>query len=455
MSKRRITPLRALLMAAGLTAGLVIAATWGLAWQRRPEPPAHTDLALDDPALIRQGEYIARTADCIACHTAPGGKPYAGGLAMQTPAGAIYSTNITPDPDTGIGAYDYEAFRNAVKHGIRRDGAALYPAMPYPSYAIMPEADLRALYAYFMKAVAPQRQANAKSTIPWPLNMRWPLIWWQALFAPTRTFQPAPELDANLNRGKYLVEGPGHCGACHTPRGIGFQETALNLQDGDTFLSGALIDGWRAKSLRGEAQGLHSWSQAEIIEFLASGRTNRVAAFGAMADVVSHSTRHMTAEDLGSMAAYLKQLPPAPGKLAAFAPKRDTLTESLLDGTERVRGALLYREHCMSCHRPDGQGVPRIFPALDGNSAIFAHNPQSTIQVTLEGGRMPLDPRADKMAFAMPGFSHLSDQDISEVLSFVRSGWTNQAPAVTPEQVREIRAFLATKAPHIQTGEHQ
>ncbi len=258
-------------------------------------------------------------------------------------------------------------------------------------------------------------------------------------------------MDDLLNRGKYLVEGPGHCGACHTPRGVGFQETALSLEDGDTFLSGALIDGWRAKSLRGEAQGLDSWTREEIVEFLASGRTDRVAAFGAMADVVSHSTRYMTPGDLDAIAAYLKRLPPAPGKLAAFPAKQDTLTDTLLDGTARTRGALLYREHCMACHRPDGQGVPRVFPALDGNSAIFAQNPQSSIQITLEGGRMPLNPDTDTMAFAMPGFSHLPDQDLSEIPSFIRGGWTNQAPAVTPDDVRQIRTFLNTKTPNIQT----
>lgn len=453
MSNRRMTNTRKLLLGAGSAAILAAAATWGLARQLQPEPPANPDTAPDDPALIRHGEYIARTADCIACHTAPGGQPFAGGLAMQTPVGAIYSTNITPDAGTGIGAYDYPAFRNAVKFGIRHDGATLYPAMPYPSYAIMPDADLYALYAYFMRAVEPQQQSNAPSTIPWPLNMRWPLVWWRALFAPERPFQPDPGMDDLLNRGKYLVEGPGHCGACHTPRGVGFQETALSLEDGDTFLSGALIDGWRAKSLRGEAQGLDSWTREEIVEFLASGRTDRVAAFGAMADVVSHSTRYMTPGDLDAIAAYLKRLPPAPGKLAAFPAKQDTLTDALLDGTARTRGALLYREHCMACHRPDGQGVPRVFPALDGNSAIFAQNPQSSIQITLEGGRMPLNPDTDTMAFAMPGFSHLPDQDLSEILSFIRSGWTNQAPAVTSDDVRQIRTFLNTKTPNIQTGD--
>lgn len=453
MTHRRTKYTRKLLMGAGSVAILAAVATWGLAWQTQPEPPTNPGTPLDDPALIRQGEYIARTADCIACHTVPGGQPFAGGLAMQTPVGAIYSTNITPDAQTGIGAYDFTAFRNAVKFGIRHDGATLYPAMPYPSYTIMPDADLYALYAYFMQAVEPQRQQNAPSTIPWPLNMRWPLVWWRALFAPERPFQPDPGMDDLLNRGKYLVEGPGHCGACHTPRGIGFQETALSLEDGDAFLSGALIDGWRAKSLRGEAQGLASWSREDIVDFLASGRTDRVAAFGAMADVVGHSTQHMTPGDQEAIAAYLKQLPPTPGKPTAFPEKRDSLTDGLLDGTVRTRGALLYREHCMVCHRPDGQGVPRIFPALDGNSAIFAQNPQSVIQVTLEGGRMPLNPDTDTMAFAMPGFNHLSDQDISEILSFIRSGWTNQAPAVTPSQVHEIRTFLDNKTPHIQTGD--
>ncbi|KOF55330.1 alcohol dehydrogenase [Achromobacter sp. DMS1] len=415
----------------------------------RKTDAAGVDLA--DRSLAEAGAYIARTGDCVACHSAPGGKPFAGGLAMQTPVGTIYSSNITPDKTAGIGSYAYADFKNAVQYGIRKDGTPLYPAMPYPSYAIMPDEDVRALYAYFMTRVQPEAQPSAGSTIPWPLNMRWPMAWWQALFAPKRGFAAPSGADEQVARGAYLVEGPGHCGACHTPRGLAYQEKALSLADGDAFLSGAVIDGWRAKSLRGEAQGLQSWSEGEIGMFLKTGRTDKVAAFGAMADVVEHSTRHFTDGDIAAVAAYLKQLPPAQGKLPAFPPKQDATTAMLREGRYDSRGAVIYMEQCVACHRADGQGMPRIFPALAGNSAVYAQNAQSIIQITLEGGRMPSSGQ-DAMAFAMPGFRRLSDRDIADVINFIRTAWTNQAPAVAESDVAHIRAFLAGKQPNIVAG---
>lgn len=411
-------------------------------------PDTVTNVDLNNEELIKQGAYIARTADCVACHTSPNGAEYAGGLAMETPVGAIYSTNITPDKETGIGNYSLAQFIGAVKHGVRGDGQALYPAMPYPSYAIMPDEDLTALYAYFMADVKPVKQQNADSTIPPVLNWRWPMAWWQLVFAPERDFVPDPNADEEINRGAYLVEGPGHCSACHTPRGIAYQELALKLSDGDEFLSGAVIDGWRAKSLRGEARGLASWSQEELEQFLSTGRTDKVAAFGAMADVIQHSTQYFTPEDISSMAKYLKNLPPVKGRETGMPAKTDTTTGDLLNGNYTSRGALLYTEHCTSCHRADGKGVERIFPALDGNSAIFANNAQSVIQITLEGGKMPGTP-ADRMAFTMPAFNHLSDRDLAEVINFIRNSWTNQAPEVRAVDIAKIRHFVSGKAPHI------
>ena len=247
-------------------AGGAIGGAQVLTAHRKTETTASVDP--QDRRLAEVGAYIARTADCVACHSVPGDKPFAGGLAMQTPVGTIYSSNITPDKTAGIGAYSYADFKNAVQYGIRKDGTPLYPAMPYPSYAIMPDADVQALYAYFMADVKPDSKPSADSTIPWPLNMRWPMAWWQALFAAKRQFAAPTGADEMLTRGAYLVEGPGHCGACHTPRGLAYQEKALSMADGDAFLSGAVIDGWRAKSLRGEAQGLQSWTAADIALFL-------------------------------------------------------------------------------------------------------------------------------------------------------------------------------------------
>ena len=398
---------------------------------------------INDPATIKHGEYVARTADCIACHTTLDGEDFAGGLPMLTPLGAIYSTNITPDKETGIGNYSLVDFTNAVKHGVAPGNKALYPAMPYPSYQIMPDDDMAAMYAYFMSDVKAVNEPNIKSELPPVANWRWPLAYWQALFAPSRDFV-AESTDTTLARGQYLVEGPGHCGSCHTGRGIGFQEIALTNADSKEYLSGAVIDGWRAKSIRGEHRGLATWNIKDLNMFFKTGRTDTTAAFGAMAEVVEHSTQYMTDSDLNAMSSYLKTLSPAPNKEVTLPVKKDVTTEKLLAGNYDSRGALLYTEYCTVCHRADGKGVPRIFPALDGNSAVFSKNADSVLQITLGGGRMPDTPH-DRMAFTMPEFTNLADADVAEVVNYVRNSWTNQAPEITVTDVVKMRAFLAKK----------
>lgn len=376
----------------------------------------------------------------MACHTTLGGEEFAGGLPMLTPLGAIYSTNITPDSETGIGNYSLDEFINAVKYGVRKDKAALYPAM----------------YAYFMFGVAAVKQENKASELPPVLNWRWPLAYWQAIFAPKREFQAEYD-DALLTQGQYLIEGPGHCGSCHTERGIGYQELTLTNIDSEQFLSGAVIDGWRAKSLRGEVQGLGLWSEEELEDFFLTGRTATTAAFGAMAEVVEHSTQYMTTADIKAMAKYLKTLSPAKNQRATFLKDQDTTTEKLLAGEYDSRGALLYVEYCLVCHRADGLGVARIFPALAGNSAVFSEHPESVLQITLSGGRMP-ETRHDRMTFSMPSFSRLADADIAEVVNYIRTNWGNQASEITVSDVVKMRSFLAKKPavgtdlpPHLST----
>lgn len=375
-----------IIMAAAI--GLAIAFVIGLLLPNMRTTTSDIEVNITDPALIKKGEYVARTSDCVACHTTLGGETYAGGLPMLTPLGAIYSTNITPDKQTGIGNYSFDDFKNAVKHGVAPGNRALYPAMPYPSYQIMPDEDMAAMYAYFMTDVKPVNQANLKSELPPVTNWRWPLAYWQALFAPEREFVAETD-DAVLARGQYLIEGPGHCGSCHTERGIGYQEVTLTNAGSDEYLSGAVIDGWRAKSLRGEHRGLGTWKVEELVDFFKTGRTDKVAAFGAMAEVVEHSTQYMTDDDLYAMSAYLKTLSPAPNKEVTLPAKEDVTTQKLLDGDYDSRGAILYAEYCQVCHRADGKGVPRIFPALEDNSAVYARNADSVLQITLSGGRMP------------------------------------------------------------------
>lgn len=408
-------------------------------------------LNMNDPEVLAQGEYAAIAGDCVACHTAPGGQKFSGGLAMETPVGVLYSTNITPDKATGIGSYSYQQFEKAVRQGLRPDNAPLYHAMPYPSYQVVSDEDVQAMYAYFMKVVLPVQKENKETTIPWPLNMRWPMHLWQMVFAPKRDFEPAANASAEVNRGAYLVEGLAHCGACHTPRGIAFQEKSLSADSNNHFLAGAVLEGWYAKSLRSEATGLASWTEEELFDFFTTGRNARTAAFGSMADVIAHSTQHMTAEDRWAMVKYLKQLPPKAGHSVELAKQTDRTGEKLLTADYTETGALEYVEHCAACHRLDGLGAARIFPALDNNSIVFAEDPSSLIQVTLEGGRMP-STKHDRMAFAMPGFQHLSDQEVADVLTFIRQGWSNNASKVEVKDVAKMRDFVKIRPSHYVLG---
>ena len=257
-----------------------------------------------------RGQYLARAGDCGSCHTAPGGKSFAGGLRVPTPLGAIYSTNITPERKTGIGDWSFADFDRALRHGVAKDGHHLYPAMPYPSYAKLSDADMRGLYNFFMKEVTPVDQPNRPSEIVWPLDMRWPLAIWNLLFADDTRFRPNPDRDAAWNRGAYLVEGLGHCGACHTPRGIAWNEQGIDAGD-PRLLTGEMLDFWSAPDLRGDPKaGLGAWSSADIVAFLKTGHNDHGTVFGSMRLVTRNSTLYLTDADLAAIATYLKSLPP-------------------------------------------------------------------------------------------------------------------------------------------------
>ncbi|MBB3257894.1 mono/diheme cytochrome c family protein [Paraburkholderia bannensis] len=399
--------------------------------------------------LIAQGRYLASAADCVACHTAKGGKPFAGGLGIASPVGVIYSSNITPDKATGIGDYSLEDFDRAVRRGIAKDGTTLYPAMPYVSYARLTPADVGALYAYFRHEVAPVSRTNRATGIVWPLSMRWPLRFWRMTFAPA----PVANADAaasgaqRVARGRYLVEGAAHCGACHTPRGLGLQEKALS-DDGRYFLSGGVVDGYVAKNLRGDRQdGLGAWSEDDIVAFLKGGRSTHAAAFGGMSDVVERSTQYMSDADLAAIAAYLKTLKPAHEGGAALVPDASAALK-LRAGTARDNGALTYVDNCAACHRTSGSGYAQTFPALALSSVVNGADPTSLVHLVLQGGQMP-STKAAPTHYGMPGFaSRLTDRDIADVLTFVRSSWGNRAAAVSADQVARIRrAVGAAPAP--------
>jgi mono/diheme cytochrome c family protein len=392
----------------------------------------------DDP-LVTRGAYLAKAGDCVACHSAPKGKPFAGGLPMNTPMGKIYTTNITPDPETGIGKWTEEDFEKALRQGVSKDGHNLYPAMPYPSYTKVRDDDVKALYAYFMKGVAPINQANRAPDIPFPLNMRWPLKFWNMVFLDKGVYRDKDGKDVAWNRGAYLIQGLGHCGSCHTPRGIAFQEKALD-ESGGAWLTGGVLDGWFASNLTGEQNvGLGRWSDADLTQFLKTGANAHATAFGSMTDVINHSTQGMNDQDLAAMSTYLKSLQPAGGTNApayAYDPKATT---ALLAHPANDAGAKVYTAYCMHCHGVDGKAFAPLLAPLAGNPNLLEKDASSLINVTLNGTQ-DLVIQGIPAAYPMPKYAPvLSDQQIADVLTFIRAGWNNGAPAVAAGDVAKLR----------------
>lgn len=390
-----------------------------------------------DAALIARGAYLAKVGDCIACHTAPAGKPYAGGLPMKTPVGTIYSTNISPDPLTGIGAWSAQEFEQALRRGVSRDGHNLYPAMPYPSYAKVSDADVAALYAYFMRGVPAVRQENRASAIGFPLNQRWPLKFWNMVFLDRTPYQPKPGRDAEWNRGAYLAQGLGHCGSCHTPRGVGFQEKALD-EGGSAFLSGAELDGWYASNLGGDQRvGLGRWSEAEVQAFLRSGANPHASAYGSMTDVINNSTQFFSDRDLAAVAHYLKAI----GGAVPAAQQKNAAASGT--GTGEREGAKVYRVYCMQCHGADGRGHAPLLAPLAGNPTVTDAHASSLINVTLNGTR-DIVIGGIPSPYPMPAFGRLlNDQQVADAVSYLRASWNNGAAAVTPQQVAKARKQTA------------
>ena len=356
---------------------------------------------------------------------------------MGTPLGAIYSTNITPDPETGIGNYSLEDFARAVRQGIGKDGHRLYPAMPYPSYVKLTDADVAALYDFFMKQVPPVHQANLQNEIPSWLNFRWPIAIWSFLFTTSGSYVAKSDHDAAWNRGAYLVQGLGHCGACHTPRGLAWQEKALD--DSNTnYLSGALLDAWYAPDLRGDVRtGLGSWSKDDLLDFLKHGHNRGETAFGSMIDVVNNSTPYLSDSDISAISVYLKSLPATSAQEAVAYD--DTTTAALRSGHPLQPGATIYIGTCGNCHGFDAKGFAPYTPALAGNPVVLDNDPSSLINLVLNGSN-PLVVKGTPDPYRMPQFRpQYSDQEIADVVTFIRNSWGNQAPAVSAAQVAKLR----------------
>jgi alcohol dehydrogenase (quinone), cytochrome c subunit len=404
---------------------------------------------LSSSALVEEGRYLAVAGDCAACHTAPDGQPFAGGLSIASPIGNIYSTNITPDHDTGIGAYSLDDFDRAIRHGIVRTGGTLYPAMPYPSYARISDHDVSALYAFFLHGVTPVHAQNRPTDIRWPLSSRWPLAIWRKWFAPDPEQLQADGARYNdlvVRRGSYLVQGLGHCGSCHTPRAVTLQEKALDERGADYLSGGPVIDGWSSVNLRGNtADGLGASSLDEIARLLKSARNTSQAVVGsAMGDVITHSTQFMHDDDLTAIATYLKTLPASAKTTATFNADASTAT-ALRSGIAASRGAELYADSCAACHRSDGNGYANVFPKIAGNATALSSNPATLIRLILGGSKLPSTPSAPS-PLGMPGFAYrLSDVEVAQLATFIRQSWGNHADAVVESDVRKVRAALHVK----------
>jgi mono/diheme cytochrome c family protein len=382
---------------------------------------------------MSRGAYLAKLGDCVTCHTAPGGRKYAGGYPVNSPLGFIYGSNITPDPAYGIGNYTLEDFTRAVREGIAKDGRRLYPAMPYPFFAGMTDADIKALYDYFMHEVEPVAHRPPETALPFPFNQRWGMIVWNWAFLKEERYRPRKEHTESWNRGAYLVRTVGHCGACHTPIGVAFQDKGDNEDDPD-FLTGDTLDHWFAASLRAdEAGGLGRWSQDDIVSFLTTGRGAGGMVFGSMKPVVENYT-HLRAEDARAIAEYLKSLSAA-GEPSSYKPEEAARS----DPFERP-GAGLYASFCASCHGMRGEGGMPKAPKLAGNAAVLSRDPTSVIHIVLEGGGSP----ARKGRGGMPAFGQrFDDRQIAEIVTFIRNRWGNHASPATGRQVHRLRQALA------------
>lgn len=415
-----------LLTALGLLVFTGLAAL-AIAWPRAEHVPASSPQAYAaTPANIERGAYLARAGNCMGCHTVPGGAPYAGGRALETPFGRMYGPNLTPDRETGIGNWSADDFWNALHNGIRRDGQLLYPAFPFPSYTRINRADADALYAFF-RSLTPVRQPNLEHELPFPYNQRLLLAGWRLLYFRPQTYQPDPQQDAQWNRGAYLVQGLGHCTACHSAR------NPLGASSND--FAGALMQpqGWYAPSLTSSREaGLGDWPLDEIVALLGTGIAPRGSASGPMAEVVANSLQYLEHDDLRAMARYLKTLQaesPAPPTPAGTA-----------DRQQLLEGERLYRMHCAACHGEQGQGKAPAYPPLAGNRAVTVTPAVNAIRIVLNGG-FPPGTKGNPRPYGMPPFGHeLDDSQVAAILSYTRNSWGNRGGSVRGSDVNRYRA---------------
>lgn len=442
--------------AAGLGLATVAVGLLGTLWPLKPAMPLTEgpDTALYSGAAIERGRLVAAAGDCIVCHTAPGGQPNAGGLGLPTPFGTIYTTNITPDLETGIGRWSYAAFERAMRQGVHRDGRQLYPAFPYTAFAKMSEADMQALYAYLM-VQPPVRQQAPETRLSFPFNMRPALAGWNVLFHKNEPFKADPAQSLEWNRGAYLVNGAGHCGACHTPRNaLGAEKTGLRH-----FLAGGEAEGWQAPALNQLGSGKVPWTADALYRYLRTGYSaQHGVAAGPMAPVI-HGLAQLPESDVRAIATYLLNLPgrtapqsapapaapvqPAATAAANAAPATPVTSAAAVPTAARMSGQRIYQNACAVCH--EASAGPTLFgvkPLLSANTSVHAAAPDNLIQVILHGIQEP----ANGDLGYMPGFADsLDDQQIADLLGYLRERFAPEE-AAWPHDTTTINK-LRTPAP--------
>jgi mono/diheme cytochrome c family protein len=372
---------------------------------------------------VARGRALTDVGDCASCHTADPAKPFAGGKRIGTPFGGVYSANLTPDRDTGLGAWSDDDFFRAMHFGVAPDGSRYYPAFPYPHFTKLIRPDVLAIRAY-LDTLPPVQNTPPPPQLRWPLNHRVLMRVWNAVFFRPGIFEPDQNKSADWNRGGYLVEGAAHCGACHTPKNF------LGAEKRGERFGGGPVDGWFAPRLDGaERSGLKSWSVEDIAEYLQSGRNGRSNAGGPMAEVVRNSTSRLSDGDARAIAVYLKDLSPGKPEPTALPPPPAQMAD----------GEKLYRGVCIACHEIDGGGAPRIYPPLPGNANLLSADPSSTLRIILDGAETMTTPRAPNTGSMPPYAKKMSDQEIADVTTYIRNAWGNAAPAVTPAEVAKAR----------------
>ena len=423
---------RAMSIVAAPLAALVALVVLGTVSCSKKEPPAAPALkSAARPEQVTRGQYLAAAGDCYACHTLRGSAPYAGGLEMATPFGAIYTPNITPDIDTGIGKWSADDFWRAMHDGRSKDGSFLYPAMPYTNYTKVTREDSDLIYAYIM-SLAPVKRPNRPHALRFPFNQRELMAPWRALYFTAGEFKPDPKQSAQWNRGAYLVEGLGHCNACHATRNV------LGAVAKDDDYSGGLIpvQNWYAPSLTSSREsGLGGWDIAEIVDLLRTGVSARAAVFGPMAAVVQHSLQELSLVDLTAMATYLKAQAETPAPEPWLAHERSKAEVASMMKT----GVKVYKEHCESCHQANGEGVPRVYPPLANNHSITMRNPVNLIRMVINGG-FPPSTEGNPRPYGMPPFYPvLNDEQIASVVTYIRQSWGNSAAPTWSVEVGRSR----------------